>query len=183
MKESSKVEVSRQEFAGVLSYWLAKQVNMEAIQQLAKTFDLKGKPKELFGINLKNKKEFYKLAEELFALNMWMIVYSCEIVLEDTKKRNDCLDGFHLIAYQRIIGGIEENFNEWKLYITAKYIKYNEAMGADREANPLWRLANTVNTSLFGKLKLDVHINFQIAGYVSSTIQALRGMIDKYDIK
>ena len=132
MKESPKIRVSRKEFAGVLSYWLAKQVNIEAIQQLAKTFDLKGIPREIFGINLKGKKELDTLTEELFALNMWMIVYSCERVLEDIKKRNDCLDAFHLIAYQRILGGIEENFNEWKLYITTKYIKYNEAMNVSK---------------------------------------------------
>lgn len=178
--DAPKIKVSREEFAEVLCYWLANQVNTKAIQQLAEVLDVEDKPQELFGINLKNKKNLNTLTEELFALNMWSIVYSCERIIEDIDKRNECLDTFHLIIYQRILKGTEENFNQWKLSATAKYIDYNEAMETE---NPLWQLATVVNKNLFGKLNLSAIVQFEISTYASSTIKALLEMINKYDIE
>lgn len=181
--DDPKIKVSKEEFAEVLSYWLANQVNTKAIEQLAKALDLKDKPQELFGINLKNKKDSNTLAEELFALNMWLIVYSCEIIFEDIDKRNECLDTFHLIVYQRILEGNEEDFDQWKLSATARYIDYNEAMKIESPPGPLWQLATVVNKNMFGKLNLDALVQFQISVYVAESMKALEGLIRKYDIR
>ena len=133
MTNAPKIKVSRKEFAEVLFYWLAKQVNTKIIKQTAKLFDLKNKSdkdfdetEELFGLNLKSKKEFSKLFEELFAVNMWSIVRTCERVFEDIDKRNEYLDMFHHLVYQRLIEGSGENFRQWMLSTTAKYIDYNK---------------------------------------------------------
>lgn len=163
--DDPKIKVSKEEFAEVLCYWLANQVNTKAIQQLAEVLDVEDKP------------------QELFALNMWSIVYSCERIFEDIDKRNECLDTFHLIVYQRILEGTEEDFGQWKLSVTAKYIDYNEAMETESQPGPLWQLATVVNKNLFGKLNLSALVQFEISAYASSTIKALLEMINKYDIE
>jgi hypothetical protein len=181
--DAAKVKASREEFAEVLLYWLANQVNTKSIQQLAKIIDVEGKPEELFGINIKNKENLNKLAEELFALNMWMIVYSCERIFEDMAKRNNCLDIFHLNVYQRILEGAEGDFGQWKLSLTAKYIDYNEAMETESQPGSLWHLATVVNKNLFGKINLSAVVQFEISAYASSNIKALMEMINKYDVE
>jgi hypothetical protein len=181
--DAPKIKASREEFAEVLCYFLANQVNTKAIQQLAKVIDVEGKPQELFGINIENKKNLNTLAEELFSLNMWMIVYSCERIFEDVAKRNECLDTFHLNVYQKILEGTEEDFGQWKLALTAKYIDYNEAMETESQPGPLWELAKVVNKNLFGKLNLSAIVQFEISAYASSNIKALMEMVNKYDIE
>jgi len=181
--DAPKIKASKEEFAEVLCYWLANQVNTKAIQQLAEILDVEDKPQELFGINLKDKKNLNTLAEELFSLNMWMIVYSCERIFENIDKRNECLDTFHLNVYQRILEGTEEDFGQWKLSLTAKYIDYNEAMETESQPGPLWHLATVVNKNLFGKLNLSFLVELEIGAYASSTIKALMEMINKYDIE
>jgi len=183
MMDDPKVKASKEEFAEVLFYCLASQVNTKTIQQLAKVIDVEDKPQELFGINIKNKENLNALAEELFSLNMWMIVYSCERIFEDIDKRNECLDTFHLNVYQRILEGTEEDFGQWKLSLTAKYIDYNEAMGTESQPGPLWQLAKVVNKNLFGKLNKSAIVQFEISAYASSNIKALLEMVNKYDIK
>jgi hypothetical protein len=183
MMAAPKVKVSREEFAQVLSYWLAKQVNTQAFKETAKDLDLKDKPQELFGLNLKNKKDSETLAEELFALNMWLIVYSCEIKSEDIDKRKEYLDIFHLIVYQIILEGTGEDFNHWKLAVTAKYADYNEAMKTESPLGPFWQLATVVSNNMSRKLNIDALIKYQISVYVSSTIEALLKLINEYDIE
>jgi hypothetical protein len=183
MTDIPKIKVSREEFAEALAYWLAKQVNTQALKETAKAFDLKDKPEELFGLNLKNKRDSDTLAKELFALNMWLIVHSCETVFEDTNKRNECLDMFHLIVYQKILGGTEEDFDQWKLAATVNYADYNEAIKTEGTPGPFWQLATVVNKNMFGKLNLDAFVQFQISVYASSTIKALLELISEYEIE
>jgi len=181
--DAPKIKVSRKEFAEVLSYWLGNQVNTQAIKQTAKALDLKDKPQELFGLNLKNKNDSSTLVEELFALNMWLIVYSCERIFEDIDKRNECLDIFHRIVYKRLLEGTEEDFDQWKLSATVRYVDYNEAMETESPPGSLWQLATVVNKKMFGQLNLDALVQFQISVYTSSTFKALEGLINKYDIE
>ena len=67
--------------------------------------------------------------------------------------------------------------------MTVKYIDYNEAMKTESPPSPLWQLAKVVNKNLFGKVNLSAIIQFQISAYASSTIKALEGLINKYDIE
>jgi len=188
--DTPKVKVSREEFAEALFYWLSKQLNSKAIKQTAKLFDLKdeehkdsSETEELFGLNLKNKRDFSRLFEELFALNMWIIVYCCERIFEDVDKRNEFLDIFHRIVYQRLIEVTEENLRQWLLSITAKYIEYNKAAKTQHELGPLWELTSVVNRNLHGELNLDAVLQFQIGIYITESIEALEGAIKKYDIR
>jgi hypothetical protein len=164
MTDTQKVKASKREFAEVLFYWLAKQVNTKAIKQTAKLFDLKdkddkdfGETEDLFGLNLKNKKDFTKLVEELFVLNIWLIVYNCERIFEDINKRDECLDIFHHLVYQRLIEGTGENFSKWMMSMGVKYIEYDRAMKTEHHLGPLWVLSKVVNKNLFGEVKKRSH--------------------------
>jgi hypothetical protein len=185
---NEKVKVTKKEFAEVLFYWLSKQFNRKAIKQTAKLFDLRDKKHKffsktevLFGLNLKNKIDFTILGEELFAFNMWAIVYGCGAMFEDRDSLYECLDIFHRLVYQRLIEGLGENFEQWASSITAKYRDYNKAMETEHE--PLLELAAVISQNLFGKVNLDAITQFQIGVYISSTMKALEGLIKKYDIE
>lgn len=183
MTDTQRVKVSKEEFAEALFYWLVKQVNTKAIKQSAKLLDLKGKGHELFGRNLKSKEDSSKLVEELLALNMWLIARSCQRVFEDIDERNECLDNFHRIVYQRLIEGTEEDFGQWALSMTARYIGYDKAMKTDHTLGPLWELASVVTEGLLGKATLDAIVRFQIGVYASTTMEALEELIKQYDIE
>ncbi len=188
--DTQKVKVSKEEFAEALFYWLAKQVNTKTIKQTAKIFDLRDKEQkdsseteELFGLNLKNKRDFNKLVEELFALNMWLVVRACERVFEDVDKRDECLDIFHHLVYQRLIEGTGENLGGWMKLMGAKYIEYIKAMETEHPAGPAWVLVTVINKNLFGKVNLDAFVQFNIGVYVAESIKALEEAIKQYDIE
>jgi len=181
--DTQKVKVSREEFAEALFYWLTSQVNTKKIKQLAKLSNPEHKEKELFGLNLEHKTEFNILIEELFDLNMWLIVHVCERVFEDTDKRDECLDIFHHIVYQRLLEEEEEDFDQWALSMSTRYIDYNKATKTENTLGPLWELATVVNKNLFGEVKRDPFIQTRISFYVTSSIEALEEALRKYDIE
>lgn len=189
MTDTQKVKVSREEFAEVLFYWLCLHVGKKGIEKAAKAFDLKVKGYEDFSTILRkvtgNKKDFDKVRifEELFALNMWLIVYSCERIFEDIDKRNECLDIFHRIVYQTLLEEEEEDFDQWLLSMGTRYIEYNKAPETKHTLGPVWELATVVNKNLFGEVKRDPFIQTRISFYVTSSIEALEEAIRKYDIK
>ena len=190
MVDVPKIKVSKEQFAEALFYWLAKQVNTKAIKQTAKLFDIRDKehkdssePEKLFGLNLRSKKDFNKLVEELLDLNMWLIVRACERVFEDIDKRNECLDIFHHIVYERLIEETKENRRQWMLSMTAKYIDYNKATETEHPSGPAWVLATAVNKNLFGEVNPDALVQFHIGAYVAESIKALEEAIKQYDIQ
>jgi len=187
---SRKIKVTKEEFAELLCLWFSRQVNREAIEQSAKILELKDKedidssePKELFGLNLKNKKDFTVLAEELISLNMWLIVRACERVFKDTDKRNECLDIFHRIVYERFIEEPGENIKEWVLPLYEKYVGYANATETEHQLGPAWELSKLINENLHGKVLPDAFIQFQISTYITSSIEALEGLLQKYKVK
>ena len=187
---SRKIKVTKEEFAELLCLWLSRHLNREAIKQDAKALELKDKedtdfsePEELFGLNLKNKKDFIILGEELISLNMWLIVRACERVFEDTNKRNECLDIFHRIVYERFIEEPGEDFREWTLSLYKKYRDYAKATETEHQLGPAWELSKLINENLHGKVLPDIFIQFQISTYITSSIGASEELIKKYKVK
>jgi len=172
MVYSEKVKVSKDQFAEVLYRWLSKFLTDKAIKKSAK--DL--------GFKLR-RKNYSKVFGELFVLYMWLIVYTCEDVLEDENKRNECLDIFHHLVYKRHTEGTEEDFGKWLKSVGAKYIEYYKAMETDHPSGPLWVVASLVNKKLFGKIKEDAWLQLRIVGYVESFVKYLRKAIKQYDIE
>ena len=183
-------KVTKEEFAELLCFWLSRQLNREVIKQDVKALELKDKedtdfsePEELFGLNLKNKKDFTILVEELISLNMWLIVRACERVFKDANKRNECLDIFHRIVYERFFEELGEDFREWTLPLYKKYRDYAKATETEHHLGPAWELSKLINENLHGKVLPDIFIQFQISTYITSSIRASEELIKKYKIK
>jgi hypothetical protein len=173
MMDSEKGKVSKTGFAEGLYLWLSQRLSKEAVKETAEEFDFK----------IKSNKDFNKMFQELFALNMWLIVRTCERVFEDVDKRNECLDIFHRLVYERYSQDIGENFGKWMKLMGAKYIEYIKAMETEHPSGPLWVLAKLINTNLFGKLKKDPFIQLAISSYVAIPAEYLEELIKKYDIE
>jgi len=187
--DAPKIKVSREEFAEVLFYWLCMHVGKKGIEKTAKAFDLKVKGYKDFSTILRkvigSKKDFDKVRiyEELFTLNMWLVVHNCERVFEDIDKRNECLDIFHRIVHQRLIEGTGENLKPWTLSMATRYIDYNKAAETEHHLGPLWVLSKVINKNLFGEVKEDPFLQFQIGVYITESMKALEEAIKKYDVE
>jgi len=185
-----KIKVTKEEFAEVLLLWLTRQVNREAITRDAKIFDLQSEDewqsreaKELFGLNLANKKEFTVLIEELVILNMWIIVRACERVFDDVNKRDDCLDIFHKIVFERLIKEDDEEFEQWHFGLADKYVEYSKAVDAEPSSNAMLNLTSVVYRNLHGDAIPDAFTGFEIGAYVAESIKALEEAIKQYKVK
>jgi hypothetical protein len=182
---SGKVKVSKEEFAEVLLHWFALNAGRKGIEQDAKVYDLisegpleSREAKELFGLSLSNRAEFSILVEELIALNIWIIVHTCEMTLKDVEKRNDCLDIFHRRLFDRFFREAGDDFEQWLLFLTVKYGEYREAIKTD-----LSTLAYLILRNLHGDDALDAIVQFHIGLYVAENIKALRKALDQYEIE
>ena len=169
---TEKVKVAKEEFAEVLYYWLSRRLTKKAIKETAKSW----------GFKLKGNEDFNKILQEIFAFNMWSIVRTCERVFEDDDKRNECLDVFHHLVYERHTEGTEENFGKWMRAMGAKYIEYIKAMETEHPSGPVWVLAKVVNKNLFGEVKEDPFLQAKIGAYVGIDARHLEELIKKYDI-
>jgi len=168
-----KVKVSRREFAEVLYYWLSQCLAKQAIKETARDLDFK----------IESDEDSDKILQELFALNMWLVVRACERVFEDEDKRNECLDIFHHLVYERRTEETEKGFGKWMTSMGAKYIEYTKAMETEHPSTPLWVLAKVVNKNLFGELREDPFLQPHIGAYVGITAKHLEELIGKYDIE
>ena len=171
--EMQKVKVSKGEFSEVLYYWLAGRLTKEAIKETAKDLNFK----------IKSNEDFNKIFEELFAINMWLIVRSCEMVFEDEDKRNECLDIFHRLVYERHTEGTEEDFGKWMILMSAKYIEYSKARETQHPSTPLWVVANLINRNLFGEIKKDLKFQSLVIAYIGLSVKHLGEAIKQYDIE
>lgn len=169
-----KIKVTREEFAQVLFVWLMRCLSEDQIKEIfSKGFDLK----------LKSDEDFDRLRQELFYLNMWLIVFTCEGLLKDIDRRNECLDIFHRIVYENLVEQKEQDFDQWLLSMGKRYMDYTETMDTEHELGPLWELTSLVNRNIYGELNLDAFVQFQLSAYVKSTMEALEGLIKRYNIK
>ncbi len=174
MQNSSnqKVKVSKEQFAGLLDYWLWGQLSDKAVKKTAKDF----------GFKIRNKKDFNKIFEELFIFDVWLIVYTCEGVFEDEDKRNDVLDIFHHLEYGRILGK-EESFGDWMMSLFHRYAEYGKAMETEHPSTPLWVVADVFNKRLFGEIQKDLTFQTKVITYKGLFVKYLGETIKKYDIE
>ncbi len=170
---NEKVKVSKGQFAEVLYCWLSGFLTEKAIRKSAQEL----------GFKIRNNKDLSKISEELFALNMWLIIYTCAGVFENEDKRNECLDIFHHLVYERHTEGTEEIFGEWMILMAAKYIEYNRAMETEHPSTPLWVVATLVNKNLFGEIKEDPHLQMRIIFQIGLSVEHLGKAIKQYDIE
>jgi hypothetical protein len=170
---NKKVKVSRRQFAELLYYWLSGFLTEKAVEKTAKDI----------GFKVRNNKDLNKIFEELFILDMWRVVYTCERMFEDENKRNECLDIFHHLAYDRHIKKEEKSYIDWMISMAARYAEYGKAMETEHPSTPLWVVADVFNKRLFGEIQEDLHFQEMVIVYIGLFVKHLGEAIKQYNIE
>lgn len=186
---SKKVKVSKEEFAEALLHWVAMHISRKGIEQDARVFDFTNdsplesrEAKELFGLDLSNGEELAILFEELMALNLWIVVVTCESRLRDVKQRNACLDIFHRRFFEQFLKETVEGFEQWMECLEVKYDEYREAMKTGTSKD-LMTFGHLIERNLHGEGPPSAIVNFQLVLYVGEGIKALGKALDQYEIE
>ena len=174
MKEKiRKIKVSREQFAEVLYYWFSGYLTEKYVKKTAKEL----------GFRIWKRKDFKKIYKELFIFNMWLTIHTCEKVFDDEDKRNECLDVFHNLVYNRTISNNNEiSFIDWKISISSKYIEYRKAMKMEHPSGPLWVVAETLTRYLFGEVKKDLSFQLKAMAHAGLFVEHLGKGLLQYDV-
>jgi len=164
-----RIKVTKEELAEVLGHWIEKRLENEQIKETAIDF----------GIDTNNQKDLNSLVDELFDLNMWIVVFTCERVFKNISKRDECLDVFHHLIYERLSEGEETDYRNWILNLAQKYMGYNEAI---KSAQPILVIANVVNTNIFEDLRKDPFLQMRIGNYIMTISDVLEKALKQYKL-
>lgn len=176
----STVKISMEDFVDTLYLWLSEHLTEKEVKAMADEvgFNTKG----LFRIKV-SKKLYSKLYIELFTLNMYLIVSSCEAVIEDEDKKKNVLDMFHNTVYEKNIKVSGISYNEWLNLMELIYDEYRKATEEASLLSPLLLLANRFCKNLFGdKMKLDSSLKFEISMRIGGMAKQLTKTLNEYDI-
>ena len=182
---AEKRKLSKQDFAELLTHWVAMQISNKGIKQDARVLDLTSEApldsresNELFELNLSNSEHLMTLSDELLPLNLWTVVLACDVKLKDADQRTDCLDIFHRQFFDRIIKDTGEDFEQWIESLELKYNEYSEAA----KKNP-YALAYLIQNNLHGQGPLKVVAQFQINLYLEKSLKTLMEVLDRLEIE
>ncbi len=176
----STVKISMEDFVDTLYLWLSEHLTEKEVKAMADEvgFNTKG----LFRIKV-SKKLYSKLYIELFTLNMYLIVSSCEAVIEDEDKKKNVLDMFHNTLYEKNIKVSGISYNKWLNLMELIYDEYGKATEEASLLSPLLLLANRFCKNLFGdKMKLDSSLKFEISMRIGGMAKQLSKTLHEYDI-
>ena len=169
----SQTDTTREDLAEILYLWLANLMAGAEIEKLASDLDL----------DMTTPNTFHRLFSGLFDLNMFITVLGCERAFIDVDKRNQTLDIFHHMVYdRRIRQGDDDRFDEWMTLMDKKYDEYSNTLQNVHDASPLQVLSQTVTDKLFEQSGGDTKILATIGAYISYTGDALYKLISKYVI-
>jgi len=181
---SEKRKLSKQDFAELLTHWIATQISIKGIKQDARVFDLTSEApldsreaKELFELNLSNSEQLMTLLDELLPLNLWIVVLACHAKLKNADQRTDCLNIFHRQFFDRIIKETGEDFKQWIESLEFKYNEYSEAI----KKNP-YALSYLIQNNLHGQGPPNAIAQFQISLYVEKSLKTLTEVLDRLEI-
>jgi len=166
--KDEKLKVSKEQFAEALCIWLSKEWNVEVIKKIAKELH--------FGT--KNIKDFIKISQELFFLNVWSIICACEAEFVGGDKRNKCLDIFFNLVYKRHPERTEKSFSTWMEEIKKKCIEYDKAL----ETNLPTKISRLINQNL-GRPANDIRFLLDIYPRIVFSTKHLRELIRKFEIE
>ena len=171
--EDKKVKVTKKQLAEALYYWFSGYLTEKEVKKTAKEL----------GFRIWKKEDFKKIFRELFVFNMWLIIHTCENVFDVEDKRNECLDIFHNLVYNRNIDNNEISFINWKISIVSRYIEYSKAMKTEHPSTPLWVVAEILNRNLFGEVKKDLFFQMEVIAHIGLFVKHLGEGILQYDIE
>ncbi len=176
----STVKISKEDFVDTLYLWLSEHLTEKEVKAMADEvgFNTKG----LFRIKV-SKKLYSKLYIELFTLNMYLIVSSCEAVIEDEDKKKNVLDMFYNTVFEKNIKVSGISYNKWLNLMELIYDEYGKATEEASLLSPLLLLANRFCKNLFGdKMKLDSSVKFEISMRIGGMAKQLSKTLHEYDI-
>lgn len=135
-------------------------------------------------LKLKIKKKSYeKFHAELFALNMYLIIFTCESIIKDEHKRGDILDIFHNVVFERHIKVTGISYNDWMRFMKLIYHEYNKAVETESLLTPILLVANEFEKNLFGKITSDPHARFEAGMRIGGIARQLSKTLQEYDIE
>lgn len=174
------VKISKKDFADTLYYWLSEHLTEREVKSMANevSFKIKG----FFGIKT-NEKLYDKFYGELFTLNMYLIVFTCEAVIEDGDKKNDILEIFHNTVYERNVKVTGTSYSNWIKLMELIYNEYRKSMEQESLLSPLLLLANEFSNNLFGKVKLEPFVKFETGMRIGGIVKQLSKTLQVYDIE
>ncbi len=173
-------KISKGDFADTLYYWLSEHLTDQEVKDMAHEFrfNIKG------FLKIKIKKKLYeKFYSELFTLNMYLIVFTCESIIKDENKRGDILDIFHNVVFERNIKVTGISYNDWMKFMKLIYNEYNKAMEQESLLTPILLVANEFEKNLFGKITSDHYARFEAGMRIGGIAKQLSKTLQEYDIE
>lgn len=161
--------MTEEEFAQTLYCWFSEQLNKEEVIKVARRFN--------YGV--KNKEYSNKIRKELFRLNIWLIIFSCEKNSSINSILSQCLNTFQQIVFENYVDIKEIDYASWLSAIGKHYIK-NIDVSTGSELHLASTLAKHLRTNLFGFISRNPYMLTQIIAYVKNNCDSLQYLIDKF---
>jgi len=174
------ITISKQDCAETLYLWLSEHLADKEVKAMAEQigFRLKGR----FGVR-SNKKLYGKFHSELFSLNMYLIVFTCESAIADTATRNNVLHLFHKLVYSRNVKVTGISYVKWIELMKLIYAEYTRSMEEKSLLAPVLLIAQAFEVNLFDKSVLDSYVRFETGMRIGGMIQQLSKLLHGYVIK
>ncbi len=174
------VKISKKDFADTLYCWLSEHLAKQEVKAMAKQvgFKITG----LFGIII-NKKLYSQFYSELFALNMYLIVFSCEGVIQDASTKDEVLEIFHKLVYSRNIKVTGTSYKRWIVLMKLIYEDYRKAMEEKSLLTPILLVSGAFEKNLFGKPILDPYVRFETGMRIGGIVRQLSQLLQDYTIE
>ena len=165
-------KISKEQFAEALYIWLSKNWNGEVIKEVAKDSHFE----------IRNIKDFIKISQELFFLNIWSVICACEAEFKDEDKRNECLDIFCNLIYKNHPERKTKNFNNWTEEIKKKCSEYDKALERNSTKKPELEISKLISRNLFEKDGENLN-SVSIYSRIVFATKHLRELIRKFEIE
>lgn len=175
------VTISKEDFAHTLYCWLSEHLAEQEVREMAKQVAFK--LERVFRLGT-NKKVYAKFHSELFALNMYLIVFTCEGMIEDGEKRRNVLGIFHQLVYDRNIKVTGIGHARWRRLMEMIYDRYRKSMEEKGSLlTPVLLVAHEFERNLFGALTLDPYLRFETGMRIGGMVKQLSQLLQEYDIE
>ena len=172
--------ISKKDFADTLYCWLSEHLAKQEVKAMANQVGFKITGLLRVTTDQKLYSQFYS---ELFALNMYLIVFTCEGVIEDINKKNEALDIFHQLVYTRNIKVTGASYGRWIKLMKLIYEDYRKAMDEESLLTPVLLVAGAFEKNLFGKPIMDPYVRFETGMRIGGIVKQLSQLVQDYTIE
>lgn len=174
------LKISKKDFADTLYCWLSEHLAKQEVKAMAKQvgFKITG----MFGIII-DKKLYSQFYSELFALNMYLIVFSCEGVIQNVGTKDEVLEIFHKLVYSRNIKVTGTSYKRWIVLMKLIYEDYRKAMEEKSLLTPVLLVSGAFERNLFGTPSMDPYVRFETGMRIGGIVRQLSQLLQDYSIE